>query len=83
MLDHLVGILVRALIAQVTGAKPLQVQPDRRPHSITRAPDQKLLAPQAARTEDFAVWESPAGPPHYKSARIASAAEPVAGSPGS
>ena len=26
MLDHLVGLLLRALIAQVTGAKPLQVQ---------------------------------------------------------
>jgi hypothetical protein len=27
MLDHLVGLLLRALIAQVTGAKPLQVHP--------------------------------------------------------
>ncbi|CAN7502613.1 transposase [Paracoccus pantotrophus] len=26
MLDHLVGLLLRALIAQVTGTKPLQVQ---------------------------------------------------------
>jgi hypothetical protein len=26
MLDHLVGLLLRALIAQVTGANPLQVQ---------------------------------------------------------
>ncbi|WP_394658122.1 hypothetical protein, partial [uncultured Novosphingobium sp.] len=26
VLDHLVGLLLRALIAQVTGAKPLQVQ---------------------------------------------------------
>ncbi|MFA7596350.1 MAG: hypothetical protein WCY92_08335, partial [Novosphingobium sp.] len=25
MLDHLVGLLLRVLIAQVTGAKPLQV----------------------------------------------------------
>ena len=27
MLDHLVGLLSRALNAQVTGAKPLQVHP--------------------------------------------------------
>ena len=30
MLDHLVGLLLRALNAQVTGAKPLQVQPAHR-----------------------------------------------------
>jgi hypothetical protein len=29
MLHHLVGLLLRALNAQVTGAKPLQVQADR------------------------------------------------------
>ncbi|MGE4322676.1 MAG: transposase, partial [Sphingobium sp.] len=29
MLDHLVGLLLRALIAQVTGAKPLQVHKER------------------------------------------------------
>jgi hypothetical protein len=37
MLDHLVGLLLRALNAQVTGAKPLQV------HIIANRKTQALL----------------------------------------